>query len=122
MERTLKTNKQMTGRMTHINSVRGLAWGSIGGVAGTLVMDVTLMGVLAAFGSSPLTCFSIVGNTVARFLSMQNLGLARAIYLGIATHYVVGPVIGAIFGLAVAGIKALQVHPLKKSMLLGILR
>ena len=41
--------------------------------------------------------------------------------MGMATHYLVGPLIGAIFGLLVARVKALRVNTLKKSILLGIL-
>jgi hypothetical protein len=93
----------------------------IGGLAGTLVMDLVLMGALSALGSPALTCFSIVGSTVARFFSIQNVETARAIRMGIATHYVVGPVIGTIFGLVVTRVKALRVNSLKKSVLLGIL-
>ena len=121
MEKTLEGTAHNTARNPSTSFLKGLGWGTIGGIAGTLAMDLTLMAVLAAFGSPALTCFSIVGNTVARFFSMQNVEMARAIYLGIATHYVVGPVIGAIFGLAVARVKALRVHTLKKSLLLGIL-
>jgi hypothetical protein len=121
MEKTFEGTAHVTGRITSNGLLRGLGWGVIGGVAGTLVMDLTLMGVLAAFGSPALTCFSIVGNTVAHFFSMQNVELAAAIQMGIATHYVVGPVIGAIFGLLVRRVKALRVNSLKKSILLGIL-
>jgi hypothetical protein len=121
MEKTLEITSRVTGRITSNSLLRGLGWGTIGGFAGTMAMDLTLMAILAAFGSPALTCFSIVGNTVARFFSMQNVEVAGAIYLGIATHYIVGPVIGAVFGLLVARIKALRVHTLKKSILLGFL-
>ncbi len=121
MEKTLQGNPFLTGRRASTSLARGLGWGLVGGLAGTLAMDVTLMGVLFAFGSPALTCFSIVGSTVARFFSMQNVELARTIYLGIATHYIVGPVIGTLFGLLVTRVKALHVKSLKKSLLLGIL-
>jgi hypothetical protein len=121
MERTLQKNAPLTGRTTPIRFSRGLLWGLIGGLAGTAVMDLTLMGVLAAFGLPALTCFSIVGNTVARFFSIQNMEMGSAIQLGIATHYLVGPLIGAIFGAVVARVKALRVNNLKKSILLAIL-
>jgi len=121
MKKTLEGASHMTARAPSDNLLKGLGWGTIGGVAGTLAMDLTLIAVLAAFGSPILTCFSIVGNTVARFFSMPNVGMAGAIRLGVATHYTVGPVIGAIFGLLVARFKALRVHTPKKSLLLGIL-
>ena len=41
--------------------------------------------------------------------------------MGIATHYVVGQGIGAIFGTAVARVEILRVNTLKKSILLAIL-
>jgi hypothetical protein len=121
MEKTLEGTAHNTARVPSTSYLKGLGWGTIGGVAGTLAMDLTLMAVLAIFGSPVLTCFSIVGNTVARFFSMQNVGMAGAILLGVATHYTVGPVIGAIFGLLVARIKTLRVLTRKKSFLLGIL-
>lgn len=121
MKKTLEGTSHITGCAPSDNLLKGLGWGTIGGVAGTLAMDLTLMAVLAVFGSPVLTCFSIVGNTVARFFSIQNVGMAGAILLGVETHYTVGPVIGAIFGLLVARIKALRVHTQKKSFILGIL-
>jgi len=121
MEKTLEGNSLLIGRTASISLGRGLGWGLVGGLAGTVAMDLTLMGVLAAFGLPALTCFSIVGSTVARFFSMQHVEMAGTIYLGIATHYVVGPVIGTLFGLLVARVKALNVKTLKKSLLLGIL-
>jgi hypothetical protein len=121
MEKTLESTSPLTGRRASTSLWSGLGWGLIGGLAGTLVMDLALMGILAAFGAPALTCFSIVGNTVARFFSIQGMHAAGAIRLGVATHYLVGPLVGAIFGALVARIKALRVHSLKKSIFLAIL-
>jgi hypothetical protein len=121
MEKTLQGNGQITGRMAHSSLLGGLVWGLIGGFAGTLMMDLVLMGVLSAFGSPALTCFSIVGNTVARFFSIQDVEAVRAIQLGVMTHYTVGPLIGAIFGTVVAQIEALRVNTLKKSVILAFI-
>ncbi len=121
MEQSLEHTSKETNPTSSDTLGKGLGWGLIGGFAGTLAMDLTLIGVLAAFGLPALTCFSIVGSTVARFFSMQDVEMARTIYLGIATHYVVGPVIGTLFGLLATRVKALRVHSLKKSLLLGIL-
>ena len=121
MERTLQGNGQMTGRIHPASFSRGLTWGLIGGLAGTLVMDLVLMGALSALGSPALTCFSIVGNTVARFFSMQAVEAGRAIQLGVTAHYLIGPLFGAIFGAVVARVEALRVNTLKKSILLAII-
>jgi hypothetical protein len=121
MEKTLQDNLRITGRITRTSFARGLWWGLIGGLAGTLVMDLVLMGALSALGSPALTCFSIVGNTVARFFSIQSIEMGRAIQLGMATHYLVGPLVGAIFGAVVARDGALRVNTLKKSILLAFI-
>lgn len=121
MERILQGNGQITGHMAHTSLLRGLGWGLIGGLAGTLVMDLVLMGAFSAFGAPVLTCFSIVGNTVASFFSIQIMATDGAIRLGMATHYLIGPLIGVIFGAVVARVDALRVNTLKKSIILAIL-
>ena len=121
MEKTLQATTHAAAQNPSTSFLKSLGWGTIGGIAGTLAMDLTLMAVLAAFGSPAQTCFSIVGDTAAHFFSMQNVGMTGTILLGVATHYTVGPLIGAIFGLLVTRVKALRVNSLKKSILLGIL-
>jgi len=121
MERTLQNHQPMTGRIAPISFSRGLGWGLIGGLVGTAIMDLVLMGALSAFGLPALTCFSIIGNTVARFFSMQSTEIAYAIQLGVITHYLVGPLFGAIFGLLVARVKALRANTVKKSIIQAII-
>ena len=99
----------------------GIIVGLIGGLAGTMVMDLVLMGALSAVGLPALTCFSIVGNTVARFFSTLGIEIAGGIPLGAAAHYLIGPLVGAIFGAAVAQVAALRVDSLKKGLVLAIL-
>jgi hypothetical protein len=121
MEKILQDNMRMTGRITPISLSKGLWWGLIGGLTGTAIMDLALMGVLSAFGAPALTCFSIVGNTVARFFSIQDIEMERAIQLGIETHYLVGPLLGAIFGAVAARVETLRVNPIKISIILAII-
>jgi hypothetical protein len=120
-KKSLEGTAHGTARNPSTSFLKGLGWGTIGGITGTLAMDLTLMAVLAAFGSPALSCFSIVGDTAAHFFSMRNVGMTGTILLGVATHYTVGPLIGAIFGLLVTRVKALRVYTRIKSLLLGIL-
>ncbi len=111
-------------QMAHARSaarINGISIGALGGVVGTFVMDLVLMGTLSAAGMPALTCFSIVGDTVARFFSILGVEMAGGISAGVATHYVVGPVVGAIFGAAVARVAALRVDTLNKSVVLAVL-
>ena len=100
---------------------RGLAWGLIGGLAGTLVMDIVLMGAMLAVGMPALTCFSIVGRTVARFISALGFEMAGYVPLGVAAHYLIGPLVGAAFGAVVARVKGLRGGTLKWSIVLAVL-
>jgi hypothetical protein len=98
-----------------------MGWGFLGGLTGTLAMDLLLMGVLSTFGLPALTCFSIVGDTVARFLAMLDMQVAGGIPAGVVTHYLVGPLFGIIFGTVVTIFPALRNGTLKKIMIAAIL-
>jgi len=105
----------------NITLARGMGWGLVGGLASTLVMDLVLLGALSAAGLPALTCFSIVGNTVTRFFSILGIEVAGGVPLGVTTHYLIGPLIGAIFGTVVVQVKALRVDTLKKSIVFAVL-
>ena len=68
----------------------------------------------------PTTCFSIVGDTVAGLFSMQSSAAAGSIPLGIAAHYLLGPAIGAIFGMTVAKFNRLGLDLPKKMILFAV--
>lgn len=121
METTLQGSSQARGYITHATLAKGMGWGLVGGLIGTLVMDLILMGALSAVGLQALSCFSIVGDTGARFFSILGIEMAGGVPLGVATHYSVGPVVGAIFGAVVAQVHALRVDTLKKCVVLAVL-
>ena len=100
---------------------RGIGWGLVGGVAGTVVMDLVLMGSLSLAGLPALTCFTIVGNTVARFLSGFGIEAAGGVPAGVAAHYIVGPLFGVIYGAAVIRIAVLNAGTMQKAVLCAVL-
>jgi hypothetical protein len=104
----------------------------MGGLAGTVVMDLFLIGAFSAAGLPSLMCFSIVGDTVARFFTIlgnaivgfsASLGIeiAGGVPLGVAAHYLIGPAIGASFGAAVARVDMLRVNTLKRGVGFAVL-
>jgi hypothetical protein len=122
MEITLQGNSLI--KRQHIPDAtlaKGLGWGLIGGLAGTMVMDLVLMGVLPVAGLPALTCFSIVGSTVARFFSILGIEMTGGIPLGVLTHYLIGPLAGVIFGAVVTQFNVLRLDTMKKSIILAIL-
>jgi hypothetical protein len=121
METTLQVSTLARRKINHATLGRGLAWGLIGGLASTMVMDLVLMGVLAAAGLPVFTCFSIVGETVARFATVLGITIAGGVPIGVAAHYLIGPLIGVIFGAVVTQVKVLRVNTLKKCIVIAVL-
>jgi hypothetical protein len=121
MEKAFQGVSQVKGQDSDTGLARGAGWGLIGGLAGTMVMDLVLTGALAAFGLPALTCFSIVGDTVARFFSTLGMEMAGGVPMGIAAHYLIGPVFGVLFGLLINQVHALRVDTLKKCVFLAVL-
>jgi hypothetical protein len=99
----------------------GIGWGLIGGLAATLAMDLILMGLLGILGLPPFTCFVLVGDTVARMLARLGIDLDGGIALGITAHYIIGPLMGGLFGAAVVSIRKIGMEPLKRGMVSAIL-
>jgi hypothetical protein len=121
MGKTHQHPSQRPGQIASVRLTRGIGWGLVGGLSGTLVMDLILIGALTAAGLPALTCFSIVGNTVGRFLSILGIEMAGGVPLGVAAHYLIGPVVGAIYGAAAAQVNAFRLDTLKKGTVFGIL-
>ncbi len=122
MRRILQNGSRVRSHIPQVALSKGLACGAVGGLAATMVMDLVLMVVFSALGLPALTCFTIVGNTAARMFSLQALQTSGSAPLGAAVHYLVGPLIGAIFGALVSQNQALRVrtlqerHPARRSV------
>ena len=114
MDRTLQGVSLAEGHGKRAPLARGIAWGFLGGLAGTLGMDLLLMGALLALGQPAWMCFSIVGDTVSRFLALLGTQIAGGVPTGVAAHYVIGPLFGILFGAVVTRLPALRAATLKK--------
>ena len=117
MNKTLEGTTHEFACITSDSFIKRLGWGFLGGLAGTLVMDLVLMGALLALGQPAWMCFSIVGDTVSRFFALFGAQIAGGIPTGVVTHYVVGPLFGILFGTGVMSFAALREGSLKKTTL-----
>jgi hypothetical protein len=117
MHSTLRNRSWMEGRSWSAPLTKGIGWGFLGGLASTLVMDGLLIGALLAFRQSAWMCFSIVGDTVSRFLALFGAQVAGGIPTGVAAHYTIGPLVGMLFGAGVTMVPALRQGSLKKIVL-----
>lgn len=121
MEKNLQGNWLVKERNTSDTLTRGMQWGLIGGLAGTMAMDLVLVGGLSALGLPTDTCFLSIGSTVAHFFSLLGIKLSGGVVLGVATFHLLGPVLSAIYGLAVSQVGALQGITLKKNVECAVL-
>jgi hypothetical protein len=121
MEKAHRGKPRAERLLTRISLARGVGWGLIGGLAGTMVMDLCLMGALSAVGLPALSCFSIVGDTVARLVSRGGLAMTGDIPTGAAAHYLIGPAAGAVYGALVARVDAFRAGAWQRNLALGIL-
>ncbi len=118
MENTYTLNSE-NAKLTPLT--RGMGWGFIGGLTGTIVMDGLLMVAFLALKLPALSCFSIVGDTVSQLFSKLGLQVADGIPTGIAAHYLIGPLFGVLFGVIMAKFPALRLITLKRTLLVAII-
>ena len=121
MNKNRHGDRQKAGARERAPLIHGIGWGLIGGLAGTLAMDILLIGILSAVDYPPLLCFTIVGDTVSRFFSMFGLQLAGGVSTGVVAHYAIGPIVGIMFGAAAASLPVLRDGTLKKNVLAAVL-
>lgn len=87
----------------------GVGFGIIGGVVGTILMDIVMVLTFLIAGQPADTFFSMVG---------EKFGYGSLV--GIAVHNLVGLTGGIVFSLLVLNIKALHIESMRKGLVLGI--
>lgn len=100
--------------------VRGFEWGLIGGLLGTLVMDIFMIGALTASGMPAFTPFTVIGDAAARFFGLLQIGVPGGVVPGAIAHYLIGPLLGVLFGLLAARSKAFGSGSRKQGILIAV--
>lgn len=108
------------GHGIHVPTI-DMAWGFLGGLVGTLAMDLVLIGTLYVMNLPLQSCYTIVGETLVRFFSMPGATPVGEILLGVAAHYVIGPIAGLVFGMIVFLVDRSRVDRLLKVIGLSVL-
>jgi hypothetical protein len=94
--------------------------GCIGGLVGTILMDLFGAGLFVVMGGPASLSFSIIGDAAAAFLAMLGLTVAGGTPLGALLHYLIGLAFGALFGAAVSRIAVLRLDSPMKAVGLGV--
>lgn len=97
----------------------GIIWGLVGGLIGTVVMDLFGLVVLLIAGGPDTISFSLIGDAAAAFFANLGVVIPGGTPLGALLHYLIGALLGVTFG---AGISVLRIGALdwKKGAALGI--
>ena len=121
MSEKIQLDSRVKSPMKKATLTRGLGWGLMGGLAGTIVMNLVLVGMLSAVGLRATAPFSTIGDTAAGFFALIGIPMAGGFPLGVTVYYLLGLVLGGIFGATVARVDALKVNTLKKGVVFAVL-
>lgn len=95
----MRGNKQLT----------GIGLGLVGGLAGTVLMDIVMMATFVSVGESADLFFTMVGDK-----------LGDGALLGIAIHNIIGMSGGFVFSIFVLNIRILKLTSIKKGLMIGL--
>jgi len=98
-----------------------ISWGMAAGLLGTVVMDLVIVGFFAATGMPPGLVYSFIGDVAQQGFLRIGVAVSGGIPLGALVHFLLGVVLGAVFGLVVSRIPLLQLGSVPKGALLGVL-
>jgi len=121
MEGRLQHDSRAVAAMDSGARTKGLVYGLVGGLVATVVIDLITMGVLPFMGLPADGGFSTIGDTAAGFFALFGINVPGGVPLGVVLHYLIGLVLGFIFGAGVTRINALRLNSTKKGVGLGIL-
>jgi hypothetical protein len=107
--------------MNSITTTKAIAWGIIGGFAATIVMDLACAGLFAGVGMPVDLTYSFIGNVAGSFFMQIGLDLPGSRLLGALVHFLIGAVLGGLFGLAVSRMRFLRPDSLWKDLMLAVL-
>jgi hypothetical protein len=120
MRDELQHDSRTEGQVRYVKLAAGMVLGLGGGLVGTVVMDVVVIGTLSAAGLPAVISFSTIGDTAAGCFALIGIDMAGGFPLGAAVHYVLGLVLGAVFGAAVSQIDAHRTDTLRKGVVLAV--
>ncbi len=107
-------NKQQT-------TTTSIFYGLIGGLLGTVVMDLVMFGLFLIMGESLKSWFSLIGETASIIFSYIGIEIGEFFILGTVLHYSIGLFLGLIFGVIMFKYKNLQIASTLKCIVLGVL-
>jgi len=94
----------------------GVVWGLLGGLAGTIVLDLAQVGTALALGYDADLTYYVSGYTAASFFTSLGINVTGDALLGVIIRYAIGLGLGALFGAVVSRVEALRLDAAKRVM------
>jgi len=108
-------------RQGSVTLAKGATVGLIGGLVGTIVMDLALLAMHRTIGAPRSASFATIGDAAAVLCSRVGVGLAGGTPTGAVLHFLIGSGLGVVFGGGLARIEALHQSSRKRVVGLGAL-
>ena len=89
--------------------LKGIGFGLVGGLLGTILMDIVMMITFVSVGERADMFFTLVGER-----------LGDGALLGITLHCIVGMTGGFVFALLVLKVRALELTTIKRGLVFGV--
>lgn len=89
--------------------IRGVGFGIVGGLVGTILMDMVM-----------IFTFLIAGQPADAFFSMVGQKLGYGTVVGLAVHNLVGMTGGIVFSLVVLNVATFRIESRRRALMLGI--
>ncbi len=99
----------------------GVVVGLVGGLVGSTVMNLLGIPLFLALGGTASLNFRIIGDSAAGFFARVGIRIPGGVRPGIAWYYLIGALLGAIFGSAAQRVDALRVLSVRRGIGLGVL-
>lgn len=100
---------------------RAIARGLLGGLVATIVMDAACVAFFALAGMPLDMTYSFIGSIAGNFFSNVGLDLAGSRLLGALVHFLIGPVLGGLFGLVASRTGVFRAGSFGKRVLFAVL-
>lgn len=107
--------------MSHVTLTRGIGFGLVGGLVGTVGVDLLMVGKFSLMGLPADTFFGWWGMVANTFLAMIGVTFGDGVSTGLALHYLPGLVKGLIFGALVSQVGFFHIDTAGKGVGLGVL-
>ncbi len=112
-------HSRATGALGGRTGTQGLVLGLVASLVANILIDLFMMGEMVREGLPADSGFAVIGDTAAGFFALFGVNAAGGVWPGLVWHYIIGAILGLLFGAAVTWVPAFRLSSIKKGVALG---